>query len=102
MRQAGVIAAAGLYALKNNVHSLAYDHEKASEVFIALAARFGPDNIRLATNMLHLEINEDLYTSLASHLAKGGVKVGRPRWVLHKDVSQPGVEKIKQLISSFK
>ena len=28
MRQAGVIAAAGLYALKNNIDSLAYDHEK--------------------------------------------------------------------------
>ena len=102
MRQAGVIAAAGLYALKNNIDSLAYDHEKASELFRALAARFGSNNIRLATNMLHLEINEDLYASLAAHLAKGGVKVGRPRWVMHKDVSQTGVEKIKQLISSFK
>ncbi len=102
MRQAGVIAAAGLYALKNNINRLAYDHEKANDLFRALATRFGENNIRLATNMLHLEINEDLYISLASHLAKGGVKVGRPRWVLHKDVSQPGIEKIKQLISSFK
>ncbi len=102
MRQAGIIAAAGLYALKNNIDGLAYDHEKASEVCKALAARFGSNKIRLATNMLHLEINEDLYTSLAAHLAKSGVKVGRPRWVMHKDVSQTGVEKIKKLISSFK
>ncbi len=102
MRQAGVIAAAGLYALKHNIKNLIYDHEKASELFIALSKRFGANNIRLATNMLHLEINEDLYTSLAAHLAKGGVKVGRPRWVIHKDVSQTGVVKIKQLVSSFR
>ncbi len=102
MRQAGVIAAAGLYALKHNIKNLIYDHEKASELFIALSARFGANNIRLATNMLHLEINDDLYTSLAEHLSKGGVRVGRPRWVIHKDVSQTGVEKIKQLILSFK
>ena len=102
MRQAGVIAAAGLYALKHNIKNLIYDHEKASELFIALSKRFGTNNIRLATNMLHLNINEDLYTSLAAHLEKGGVKVGRPRWVLHKDVPQTGVKKIKQLLSSFK
>ena len=102
MRQAGIIAAAGLYALKNIINSLAYDHEKASELFRALTTRFGPNNIRLATNMLHLKIDEDLYASLATHLAKGGVKVGRPRWVMHKDVSQTGVARIKQLISSFK
>jgi len=102
MRQAGVIAAAGLFALKNNIDSLVHDHEKASELFEALAARFGSNNIRLATNMLHLEIDEDIYTSLAAHLMEGGVKVGRPRWVMHKDISQTGVSKIKQLISSFK
>ncbi len=102
MRQAGVIAAAGLYALKHNIKNLIYDHEKASELYIALSTRFGANNIRLATNMLHLEINQDLYASLAEHLEKSGVKVGRSRWVLHKDVSRTGVEKIKRLISSFK
>ena len=102
MRQAGIIAAAGLYALKNNIDSLAYDHEKASEVFSALVARFGANNVRLATNMLHLEIDKELHASFAAHLEKGGVKVGRPRWVMHKDISQTGVDKIKQLISSFK
>ena len=102
MRQAGVIAAAGLYALKNNVASLSSDHEKAEDLYEVLTSRFGADSVRCATNMLHLEISEDLYTSLAAHLAKGGVKVGRPRWVMHRDVSNNGVAKIKQLISSFK
>ena len=102
MRQAGVIAAAGLYALKNNMKRLSSDHEKAEDLSEALTSRFGSDKIRCATNMLHLEINEDLYSSLVAHLAKGGVKVGRPRWVMHKDVSHTGLTKIKQLISSFK
>ena len=81
MRQAGVIAAAGLYALENNINKLAYDHEKASELLRALAARFGANKVKLATNMLHLEINEVLYTlTLAARCkrkaSKSGVQVG--------------------------
>ena len=102
MRQAGVIAAAGLYALKNNIETLIYDHEKASELFEALTRRFGDDKIRCATNMLHLDIDADVYASLATHLAKEGIRVGRPRWVIHRDVPAKAIAKIKRLISSFK
>jgi threonine aldolase len=102
MRQAGVIAAAGLYALKNNMNDLIYDHEKASELCEALTKRFGDNRVRSATNMLHLDIDEGLYASLTKHLARQGVRVGRPRWVVHRDVSATDVTKIKRLISSFK
>jgi len=102
MRQAGVIAAAGLYALKNNIETLIYDHEKASELFEALSRRFGDDRVRCATNMLHLDIGEDLYASLAKSLAVEGIRVGRPRWVIHRDVNPAAIRKIKRLISSFR
>lgn len=102
MRQAGVIAAAGLYALKNNIKKLALDHEKASELSETLAKRFGENNVRCATNMLHLDIDADLYASLTKHLAKEGIRVGRPRWVIHKDISSKAIVTIKRLISSFK
>ena len=102
MRQAGIVAAAGLYGLKNNVKRLAFDHEKAMDLYEVLSTRFGSDKVTCATNMLHLELDANLYASLSAHLAEGGIKVGRPRWVMHKDVSKPGVAKIKRLISSFK
>ncbi len=37
MRQAGIIAAAGVYALENNVERLAEDHENAKAIARALA-----------------------------------------------------------------
>ena len=102
MRQAGIIAAAGLYALEHNIRRVSEDHEKAWVLAETLQNRFGLEKVRCQTNMLHLEIDEDLYTSLASHLASGGVKVGRPRWVLHKGITQTALAKIQRLISSFK
>ena len=102
MRQAGIIAAAGMYALENNIETLSNDHEKAAALFETLKTRFGEESITCFTNMLHLNIGQEVYTSLASHLVEGGIRVGRPRWVLHKDVSNSAVTKIKRLIGSFK
>jgi threonine aldolase len=102
MRQAGILASAGLYALQNNIGRLTFDHEKAMELFTALSSRFGADNIRCATNMIHLDIDKDIYSSLVSHLEGDGIRVGRPRWVLHKDISKAAIGKIKRLIRSFK
>ena len=73
--------------LKNNVKRLAFDHEKAMDLCEALSTRFGPDKVTCATNMLHLEVNE-IFTLHTPHTSQGWVKVGRPRWVMHKDVSQ--------------
>lgn len=102
MRQAGVLAAAGLYAMTNNIERLSSDHEKTEELSAVLALKFGSDKVRSATNMLHLSIENKTYVSLASHLADHGVVVGRPRWVLHKDVTQTATNRIKKLIESFK
>jgi len=37
MRQAGIIAAAGVYALKHNIRRLAQDHERARRLAVELA-----------------------------------------------------------------
>lgn len=102
MRQAGILAAAGLYALKNNIQGLSSDHEKTEELCDVLALRFGSDNVRCATNMLHLTVEKETYVSFASHLEDHGVRVGRPRWVLHKGITQAAINKIKNLVESFK
>src|SRR5262249_59447469 len=44
MRQAGIIAAAGIVALETMVDRLADDHERAQRLAVALAERF-PDSV---------------------------------------------------------
>lgn len=101
MRQAGIIAAGGLYALEHNVNRLATDHEHAARIATALREKFGDISIRQATNMVHLDIDMDVYRQLAAHLENADIRVGRPRWVFHLDVAPGDVDLIKSQISTF-
>jgi threonine aldolase len=101
MRQAGIIAAGGLYALRNNVDRLAEDHRRAEQLARVLAAKFGPDCVVQATNMLHLSLAADLYNRLREHLAEHGIRVDRPRWVLHLDVDDQAATQIAKAIEQF-
>ena len=92
MRQVGMLGAAGIFALQNNVGRLALDHSHALRVQQALSTKFGPEGVACATNMLHLNLPEGVYTKLAEHLFHHGIKVGRPRWVFHLDVSERDTE----------
>jgi threonine aldolase len=52
MRQAGILAAAGLYALRHNVERLADDHDRARR----LAAALDLDPVGVETNILMLPV----------------------------------------------
>jgi threonine aldolase len=101
MRQAGVIAAAGLYALQNHIDRLREDHAKASRVAEALEAL---DGFRLAwqpqTNMvfLHPEMALD---ALIPHLAESGIKVNGHRWVFHLDITNSDVDRLIAACGKF-
>ena len=58
MRQAGIIAAAGLYALKNNVEALALDHVRARRLASALArmARVSLDVAQVESNIVIFDV----------------------------------------------
>ena len=86
MRQAGIIAAQVSHALEHQISDLAQDHKHADQLASCLADNFGDSAVRLATNMVHLNLPEDTYASLAEHLGEIGVRVGRPRWVIHRDI----------------
>ncbi len=100
MRQVGVIASAGLYALKNNITRLAEDHEKAkilAETISSLQS-LEIDMERVQTNIL---IFKPLTMSLEDALAKTKVKglllsegtIGSMRAVTHMDVSMDEIKK---------
>ena len=101
MRQAGMLAGAGIYALQNHVERLSVDHKNAQTVCDVLKRKFGADSARCATNMIHLDLSEKIYFSLSKTMSALGVKVGRPRWVFHLDVSNLDVERICGAIDSF-
>jgi threonine aldolase len=101
MRQAGLLAAAGLYALKNNVASLQEDHIKASRVAEALA---GLDGFALQappqTNMVMLSADTDV-AALQQHLLHDGIRISGTRWVFHQDVSSADIDRLLQACNSF-
>lgn len=101
MRQAGVLAAAGIYALENHVERLAEDHAHAA--FLADGIRgLGLRVEAPQTNIFYVDIPEEHVVSLGRHLMARGIiaSVGtRTRLVTHLDV--PG-ESLPQIIDAFR
>jgi threonine aldolase len=102
MRQAGVIAAAGQYALEHNVERLAEDHQNAADLSAGLAQI---DQLRVTapqTNIFYVEIPEASVVALREHLVKRGIRASvgtHTRLVTHLDVSKEDVQKT---IAAFK
>jgi threonine aldolase len=101
MRQAGVIAAAGLYALNNNVERLADDHRHAEQVANALVETGIPLAHPVQTNMLFLAPGFDVQP-LVRHLESRGVRINGHRWVFHQDVSQEDVGQVIEACRSYR
>jgi threonine aldolase len=100
MRQAGVLAAAGLYALDHHYDRLAEDHEHA----VLLAKRLGVDPASVETNMVVLD---DVSAPVIAQAAKAqGVLVSqvsprRIRLVTHLDVDRAGIDRAADVLSDL-
>jgi threonine aldolase len=92
MRQAGGLAAAGIYALTHQFERLQEDHDKAARVAEALTAM---PAFTLAetpqTNMVMLSNRMDI-AHLRSYLAEKGINILGARWVFHLDISERDVD----------
>ena len=94
MRQAGVLAAAGLYALENNAVRLATDHRNAERLAQGLR-RLGIA-VEQHTNMVFATLPAERLTGLCEHLEASGVRVlarNPMRLVTHLDVDEAGIER---------
>jgi threonine aldolase len=102
MRQAGIIAAAGVYALEHHVERLAEDHAHAKMLALALAelpkVRLNP--VEVETNIVIFEVGAvgRPAEEIGERLEKEGVRVsvmGRTklRAVTHLDVSRQDIER---------
>jgi threonine aldolase len=94
MRQSGVLAAAGLYALEHHVERLAEDHDNAAYLAAGLRA-LGLTVQTPQTNIVYVDIPAPHLPPLGQHLAQRGIlaSIGpRTRLVTHLDVPRASIE----------
>lgn len=97
MRQAGILAAAGLYALENHVDRLAEDHRRAARLAAGLRELgYRVQSPARPTNMVMVDVDGSA-EALAAFLSTHGVLAGpmdstRLRLVTHLDVDDAGIE----------
>ncbi|MCB9223931.1 MAG: GntG family PLP-dependent aldolase [Crocinitomicaceae bacterium] len=98
MRQAGIIAAGAIYALKNNVDRLADDHRRAREVEKILASKSWIESvIPVQTNIvvghLHPGVDEnEIVAKIKEHgILCVGFGKGRIRFTTHLDISDQDI-----------
>ncbi|KTD28003.1 MULTISPECIES: low-specificity L-threonine aldolase [Legionella] len=109
MRQAGILAAAGIYALQHHVERLREDHENADFFARALAEcdEIEVDLAALQTNIFFIQVKGD-YSELRAYLCERGVlfakqpnKAGKVRCVTHLNVSREDLVQVIRHIKSF-
>jgi threonine aldolase len=102
MRQAGVIAAGGLYALENNIERLQEDHANAEK--LARGLRELKLDVQLNTNMALAKVPPEKVAALAAHLKRQNILVlprAPMRLVTHLDVDAAGIERALAGFRSF-
>jgi threonine aldolase len=110
MRQAGVIAAAGLYALQNNIHRLAKDHVNAKYLAEKLAEL---NNVEINLQAVHTNIVtfkpvKHKFVEVIETCKLNGLLIseGKPGWlraVTHLDVNLEQIKKaVEILVRIFK
>jgi len=98
MRQAGVLAAAGIYALEHHVERLATDHENARALAQALSSI---DGVTVApggaqTNMLYINVEPQRSVRMREYLKSRGMLIsgqGSIRLVTHLDIDRADIDR---------
>ena len=98
MRQAGVIAAAGIVALEKMVDRLNEDHINAKKLAVGLSKipNIGIDVDKVQTNILYFEIKNVPELKLANLLEDKGIKLypRKPKWriVTHSGITRTDID----------
>lgn len=104
MRQAGVLAACGLYALEHNIERLAEDHDHARALGAGLAEIDGLP-VRHETNMVFIEPKAKDLEPLWQHLQQHRIEIGhqgpRVRLVTHLDIDSAGIDRAITAFQSY-
>ncbi|GAA4976765.1 threonine aldolase family protein [Actinoplanes utahensis] len=108
MRQAGILAAAGRYALDHHVRRLTEDHERARIIAEALAGFGVVDPERVRTNLVPLDLSKhDLDApTLTARAAERGVLISAmlprtARLVTHLDLDDEAMDQAIEVLSEL-
>jgi threonine aldolase len=102
MRQAGILAAAGLYALEHQVARLAEDHANAERLADGLRG-LGYAVEPVQTNMVYAQVGEQA-GALQAFCAERGIQLTaapRLRMVTHLDVGVADIERVLEAFAAF-
>ncbi len=94
MRQAGILAAAGLIALRDGPADLVKDHKKAANL-VELLKPYPEFKARQATNMVFINLSPQQEKKLSENASAAGILMllgAKCRIVFHKDISPDGAE----------
>ncbi|AOP43446.2 low-specificity L-threonine aldolase [Edwardsiella piscicida] len=106
MRQAGILAEAGRYALRHNVERLRDDHANAAWLADALSSL----GVRVLapgaqTNMLFLQLEADEAAALGPWMRQRGILISAgttTRLVTHLDVTRADLQRLVELWQTFR
>ncbi|WP_426190822.1 low-specificity L-threonine aldolase [Massilia sp. DWR3-1-1] len=104
MRQSGILAAAGLYALEHNVARLADDHANAARLARGLAAIDGLTVATPQTNIFYVEVPPAAVDGLRAALLRQRIRatVGQhTRLVTHINISEADVDQVVAAFAEF-
>ena len=113
MRQTGVLAAAGIYALDHNIDRLKDDHNRAKTLAEQLATIKGLriDLDQVETNMLFIHfgdddksISDEALSHLKSFMAERDCRISpgrRMRCVIHRDLDDQDCAKLASALAEF-
>jgi threonine aldolase len=115
LRQAGILAAAGLHALEHHVERLAEDHRRATALADGLrrigAAHQEAIRVKMPdTNIVFVEIDPQIAPQLDSWLRSHQIRVNTratyggaavQRWVTHLDIGDTDIEHALETIGAF-
>jgi threonine aldolase len=104
MRQAGVLAAACLYALEHNVERLAEDHDNAAHLAAGLAQIDALQVQSQATNMVFVQIPQPHCAPLEAYLKERGIltqMLYASRFVTHMDVSRADIDTFVAAVKGY-
>ena len=100
MRQAGIIASAGIYALENNIERLSEDHKRAKKFAEALdeTSHFSVNVENVQSNIVFIGVEKGSSKKIIDNLSKHGVKIldtddSTIRAVFHLNITDEDLQK---------
>ena len=106
MRQAGILAAAGLYALDHHVDRLADDHRRAATLAQELRDLPGIVVAAQHSNMVFVDVPVDRLQALRQHMDAAAIRISvgygpSIRLVTHLDIDDAGIDRVVAAFRAF-